>query len=217
MDPENLSFLHEYRPATQASSQAPTLLLLHGTGGDERDLLALGQRLAPGAALLSPRGKVLEQGAPRFFRRLAPGVFDEADLRQRTQELRDFVRDAATVYGFDAQRVIAVGYSNGANIAASLLLSYPGVLQAAVLFRPMLPFTPEPLPNLAGTPIFIGAGTYDTLIPAEQTVQLAALLEEAGAAVSLNWQASDHALSLDDVNAAGAWLRKQQILASSPD
>src|SRR5262249_7162147 len=160
------------------------LLLLHGTGGDENDLLPLGQVLAPGAALLSPRGKVLENGMPRFFRRLAMGVFDEQDLRFRSRELAEFVQTASDQYGFDSQKVIGVGYSNGANIAASLLLLHPGVLRAAALFSPMVPLEPERLPNLTGVAVFVAAGRSDPIVPPENTRRLQSLLTEAGAAVT---------------------------------
>ena len=148
MSDVSLSFIHRYEPPARAD--APTLLLLHGTGGDENDLLPLGKNLMPDAGMLSPRGKVLEQGMPRFFRRLAEGVFDVEDLKRRTSELADFIAEAAEHYTFDARRVIAVGFSNGANIAASLLLSRPSVLSAAVLFRAMVPFVPEAPPASPG-------------------------------------------------------------------
>ncbi len=150
------SFKHRFVPAT--SPFLPTLLLLHGTGGDENDLLLLGQALAPGAALLSPRGKVLENGMPRFFRRLAMGVFDEQDLRFRSQELAEFVRATSHKYGFDSQNVVAVGYSNGANIAASLLVLHLGVVRAAALFSPMVPLQPDRLPDLSSVAVFVAAG-----------------------------------------------------------
>jgi predicted esterase/catechol 2,3-dioxygenase-like lactoylglutathione lyase family enzyme len=206
-----LGFIHQYVPATVTGR--PTLLLLHGTGGDESDLLDLGRALAPGAALLSPRGQVLEQGMPRFFRRLAPGVFDEADLRQRTDELAGFVSAASATYEFDAGDVVAVGYSNGANIAASLLLARPGVLRAAVLLRAMTPFTPETLPDLAGTPVLLLAGQTDPLIPAAEAERLAMLLRGAGAAVTLHWQPGGHELTPDDLRVATAWLEREVVRA----
>ena len=150
----DLGFIHRFIPAP-GGAEAPTLLLLHGTGGNEMDLLELGPALAPGAALLSPRGKVLEHSMPRFFRRLTEGVFDLEDLRLRSDELAGFIEAAASAYGFAPDRVIAVGYSNGANIAASLLLLHPGLLRAAVLFHPMVPLVPDTLPDLSATPIFI--------------------------------------------------------------
>jgi len=150
-------FIHRFIPAKEADSPL-ALLLLHGTGGDETDLLGLGQELAPGAALLSPRGKVLENGLPRYFRRLAEGVFDLADLRVRTNELADFVETAAQRYRLPSDRIFAVGFSNGANIAASVLLLRPQVLAGAVLFRPMVPLVPDPMPNLHGKPVLLAAG-----------------------------------------------------------
>ncbi|HET8631705.1 MAG TPA: VOC family protein [Thermomicrobiales bacterium] len=206
MNRTDLGFVHQYVPATAA--RRPTLLLLHGTGGDETDLLDLGRALAPGAALLSPRGKVLEQGMPRFFRRLAPGVFDVADLHRRTEELADFVGAAANAYGFDAGDVVAVGYSNGANIAASLLLSRPGLLRAAVLFRPMVPFTPEAPADLTGTPVLLLAGRADPIVPAGEAERLAALLGDAGADVALHFQPGGHGLTQGDLRAAAEWLRR---------
>ena len=161
--PNPLGFVHRFLPAEAPG--LPTLLLLHGTGGDENDLLDLGRALVPGAALLSPRGKVLENGLARFFRRLAEGVFDLEDLRYRTGELADFAAAACQAYGLDAARLTAAGYSNGANIAASLLLLRPGTLQSAVLFHAMVPLVPENLPDLRGKGVFLAAGKADRLIP----------------------------------------------------
>ena len=144
-----------------------TLLLLHGTGGNEHDLLSLGRNLDPEASLLSPRGKVLENGLPRFFRRLAEGVFDEEDLIYRTNELADFVSEAATSYSLDSQRIYAMGYSNGANVAASMLLLRPGVLAGAALLRAMVPLVPEVLPKLNGISVLLLSGRYDPLVPEE--------------------------------------------------
>jgi predicted esterase len=205
MDAQNLGYVHRYVPAPSAGAKM-TLLLLHGTGGDENDLLELGRRLAPNAALLSPRGNVLERGMPRFFRRLAEGVFDTEDLRFRSQELADFVEAAATTYGFDAGKVVAVGYSNGANIAASVLLLRPRTLAGAVLFRPMVPFVPAALPDLSGKPIFLAAGRHDPIVPSDNTEQLAALLRLSGADVTLRWHAGSHALGGEEIEAARAWL-----------
>src|SRR5947199_7332187 len=164
-------FIHEFVPG----SSSRTLLLLHGTGGNERDLIPLGRELDPGAALLSPRGKVLENGMPRFFRRLAEGVFDLEDLKIRTTELADFVAAAAQHYGFAADNVVAAGYSNGANIAASLLLLRPEILSAAILFRAMVPLAPDTLPNLSSMRVWIGAGTDDPIIPTSESKRLAEL------------------------------------------
>jgi predicted esterase len=196
-------FIHEFVPG---SSQR-TLLLLHGTGGNERDLIPLGRELDPSAALLSPRGKVLENGMPRFFRRLAEGVFDLEDLKKRTNELADFVTTAAQHYGFAADKVVAVGYSNGANIAASMLLLRPEILSAAILFRVMVPLIPEIRPNLSAVRVWIGAGTSDPIIPTSETKRLAELIRSAGADVTIRFFQASHALTVDDVDAAGEWLR----------
>ncbi len=203
--PADLDFLHRFIPAT--SKGLPTLLLLHGTGGNEDDLLDIGSRLMPGAARLSPRGKVLENGMARFFRRLAEGVFDIEDLRRRTAELAVFVEAAAGAYGQDPSRVVAVGYSNGANIAASLLLLRPGVLSAAILLHAMVPLVPDPLPDLQGRPVYLSAGRLDTMIPPRETERLARLLESAGARVTLAWQQGGHGLTPGEVESARAWFQ----------
>ena len=195
-------FIHEFIQG--ASSR--TLLLLHGTGGNERDLIPLGRELDPNASLLSPRGKILESGMPRFFRRLAEGVFDLEDLKNRTNELADFVAAAAQHYGFAADKVVAVGYSNGANIAASLLLLRPEILSAAILFRAMVPLIPESQPNLSRVRVWIGAGTNDPIIPTSETKRLAELLRKAGADVTIRHFAAGHELTPDDVEAARDWL-----------
>ncbi len=200
----DLGFVHRFVPAVDEN--APTLLLLHGTGGDENDLLPIGRMLDERAALLSPRGKVLEHGMPRFFRRLAEGVFDEEDLVNRTHELGEFVKRAADEYGIDPRRLFAVGFSNGANIAASLLLLHPGLLAGAVLLRAMVPFDPEMIPDLAGTPVYLAAGRADHMVPAENTEQLASLLREAGAEVTLDWQPGGHGIGPEEIRAARDWL-----------
>lgn len=198
------TYVHRYVPPKAEDSR--TLLLLHGTGGDENDLIPLGEMLAPDAGFLSPRGTVLERGAARFFRRLAEGVFDLPDLHARTKELVAFVEAAAVHYGFDPKQVIAVGFSNGANIAASTLLSSPGTLSSAVLFRPMVPFIPENAVSLIGTRVFIGAGEGDPIVPAAHSERLAELLQICGADVTLTWQPGGHTLTRADVAAAYDWL-----------
>src|SRR5256885_5355715 len=182
-----LGFIHRYVPPAAGAELASstTLLLLHGTGGDEEDLIPLGRALLPGAGLLSPRGNVLERGAPRFFRRLAEGVFDQEDLARRTEELARFIEAAARTYELDRAGMVAVGFSNGANIAASLLLRRPGLLRGAVLLSPMVPFEPDSLPDLANISIFIGAGRADPIVPAVQTERLSDLLRRAGADLTL--------------------------------
>ena len=195
-------FIHEFVPGTSNR----TLLLLHGTGGNERDLIALGRELDPNAALLSPRGKVLENGMPRFFRRFAEGVFDLEDLKYRTNELADFVAAAGQHYGFPRDNVVAVGYSNGANIAASMLLLRPEILSAAILFRAMVPLVPETQPNLSSVRVWIGAGTDDPIIPTSETKRLAELLRKAGADVTIRHFPAGHELTPADVEAARDWL-----------
>jgi glyoxalase family protein len=213
-EPE-LAFVHRFVPASD-SGDAPTLLLLHGTGGDETDLLDVGKALLPSANLLSPRGRVLENGMPRFFRRLAEGVFDRENLIAETHALAAFLSAAVDQYELDPQRVVAVGYSNGANIAASLLLLHPDVLTTAVLFRPMVPLEPDLVPDLSGTHVFIGAARRDELIPVEGTERLASLLEGFGADVKIAWQPGGHALTQEDLRAARAWIgRRSRHLPTS--
>jgi predicted esterase len=195
-------FIHEFVPGNSQRS----LLLLHGTGGNERDLIQLGRELDPNAALLSPRGKVLENGMPRFFRRLAEGVFDLEDLKNRTNELADFVAAATQHYGFAADKVVAVGYSNGANIAASMLLLRPEILSAAILFRAMVPLVPDKQPKLSSVSVWIGAGTDDPIIPTSETKRLAELLRKGGADVTIRHFPAGHELTPDDVEAARDWL-----------
>jgi phospholipase/carboxylesterase len=190
--------------------------LLHGTGGNEEDLVALGETLAPNAAFLSPRGKVSEYGAPRFFRRLAEGVFDHEDLLFRTHELAEFVEAASEEYGFDPSKVVAVGYSNGANVAASTILLHPGLLQAAVLFRAMVPFEPDLTPDLSGMPVFLAAGRMDRMIPPDNTQRLADILLEAGADVDLRWRDTGHPLTYEEVGEAKGWLSEVLPRLSGP-
>lgn len=196
-------FAHVYKAGTP---HAPTLLLLHGTGGDEHDMLPLGG-LMPGANLLSPRGQVLEHGMPRFFRRLGEGVFDEEDVRRRAAELADFVAAAASHYRFDASRVIALGFSNGANIASAVLLVRPGVLKGAALLRAMVPLEPDPLPSMAGTRVMISNGEQDPMVSTAETERLARLLQRAGAHVEVYWQPAGHQLMPGDFSVAKTWLQ----------
>jgi predicted esterase len=198
-----LSFEHVFQPAPQPS--APTLLLLHGTGGDEHDLLPLG-RLMPGANLLSPRGQVLERGMPRFFRRLAEGIFDIEDLEQRAGDLADFVAAAAAHYHFDPARVVALGFSNGANIASAVMLLRPGTLTGGVLLRAMVPLEPDPLPSLAGTRVLISNGETDPIVSTAETERLARLLQRAGVDVEVHWQPTGHQLLPGDFTVAKNWL-----------
>lgn len=198
------AFVHRWMPRSGATR---TLLLLHGTGGDENDLVPLGELIDPAANLLSLRGQVLEHGFPRFFRRLAEGVFDMEDLRDRTMQLADFIGDAAAFYGFDIDSLTAVGFSNGANIAASVMLLRPEALRRAILLRAMVPLIPEHPPALQGARVYIGAGQQDPIINPSNTEQLAELLRGHGADVTLQWFPVGHQLTRDDVDAARDWLR----------
>ncbi|MEC2323604.1 alpha/beta hydrolase [Lederbergia lenta] len=186
---------------------APTLLLLHGTGGTEQDLLGIGKMISTQSSLLSVRGNVLESGMPRFFRRLAEGVFDEEDLIFRTEELNQFLDDSAQEYQFDRNNVIAVGYSNGANIAGSLLFHFQDSLKGAILFHPMVPRRGIDLPDLNGTSVFIGAGKNDPMCPPEESEELKVLLESAGAKVQLHWEHQGHQLTIGEVEKAKEWFK----------
>lgn len=200
----NLGFVHRYEAGE--TENGPVLLLLHGTGGSENDLIEIGRAVAPGAALLSPRGKVLENGMPRFFRRFAEGVFDVQDVRERAAELSQFLDDAATEYGFDTRNIWALGYSNGANIAAALLLLHPEILAGAILLRAMVPLEPENAPDLQGVRVLLSEGTHDSIVPPENGEHLAAMLGGAGADVELIWQAGGHGLTANDFAAARDFL-----------
>jgi phospholipase/carboxylesterase len=199
-----LNFIHRFVPGNRPG--ATPLLLLHGTGGNENDLLSVGGALAPEAPLLSPRGQVLENGMPRFFRRLAEGVFDEDDVRRRAAELARFVAEAREAYDLGKVAPIAVGFSNGANIAAALLLLHPDTLSAALLLRPMVPLIPEQKPRLNGIPALIAAGRLDPIATPEHSQALADLLTQAGAEVTLHWSNAGHSLSRDDLEVGARWL-----------
>ena len=198
-------FIHRYLPGPRAE----TLLLLHGTGGNETSLLGIGQVALPGAGLLSPRGRVLENGMPRFFRRFAEGVFDVEDVKARAVELGQFVRDMALEHGFDAGRVMALGYSNGANIAAAMLLTGAARFPRAVLVRAMVPLEPEPLPDLAGSEVLLETGLYDPMGTAAQTKRLRELLKSAGAEVTEHAARSGHEMTEGDIEAAARWLARK--------
>jgi phospholipase/carboxylesterase len=209
---QDLSFIHHFEPGAGAGAGAAPLLLLHGTGGNEHDLLALGRMVAPGSALLSPRGKVLENGMPRFFRRIAEGVFDEEDVRRRAHELADFIADARERYGIGAP--IALGYSNGANVAAAVLLLRPEQLSGAILLRATLPLSQVPKVELSGKPVLILSGAADPIIAAEGATRLAASLRAAGAAVAYHTLPAGHELSQTDVTLAREWLAKREAQAA---
>ncbi|MDK8642658.1 alpha/beta hydrolase [Niallia taxi] len=195
---------HIFKKGT--NEQMPTLLLLHGTGGTETDLLPLAELISPQSSVLSVRGNVLENGMPRFFRRLAEGVFDIEDLKERTKELHDFLDSSADEYGFDRNNIIVVGYSNGANIAASILFHYANSLKGAILHHPMVPLRGMELPDLNEVPVFISAGTNDPICPRSESEELKELLEGAGASVQVHWENYGHQLTRSEVDAAAVWL-----------
>jgi len=207
--PSDLGFVHRFEPGSRPG--AVPLLLLHGTGGNEDDLLPLGRRLAPEAPLLSPRGKVLENGMPRFFRRVAEGIFDLEDLRLRAGELAEFIQGARQTYDLGEVPPVAVGFSNGANIAAALLLLHPGSLSGAVLLRPMVPLVPDPLPQLEGIPVLIASGRQDPIVPPDQPRALSDLLRSAGADVTLHGSVAGHGLTREDLELAERWMHALSV------
>jgi phospholipase/carboxylesterase len=206
---EELGFIHRFVPAEDSNS-AETLLVLHGTGGDENDLIGIGHAIAPGAAILSPRGNVSENGAPRFFKRLAEGVFDPKEVRSRAEELARFIRAAIAKYDLDAGRIFALGYSNGANIASSVMFIEPRLLQGAILFRPMLVFEPDKKPDLSGSSVLISAGRLDPIVPASSAERLAEQFRSSHADLTLRWQQAGHNLVPSEVREAADWLALQR-------
>lgn len=203
----DLDFIHRFISAdSKAKKSSLTLLLLHGTGGTEDDLIPLGKELATNASMLSVRGKVLENGMPRFFRRLEEGVFDLEDLKMRTDELAEFILKSSSIYEFDLKRLVAVGYSNGANIGASLLLKRPEVLAGAILFRAMVPFIPDFLPNLLEKSIILLEGLRDPIVSRREAESLVKILTDARSNVTLKWQDSGHDLAEEDIVSAKKWL-----------
>jgi phospholipase/carboxylesterase len=213
MKDTDLDFIHRFVPTNSNVKEAKlTLLLLHGTGGNEDDLIPLGKELAPNASILSVRGKVLENGMPRFFRRLEEGVFDMEDLKIRTDELAEFTVKSSSAYMLDPERVIAVGYSNGANIAASLLLRRPEVLAGAILFRAMVPFVPTVMPDLSKKSIILLEGLYDPIVTKAEAESLLELFTKTQSCVALKWQNSGHNLTQEDIVAAKKWLESNSNL-----
>jgi phospholipase/carboxylesterase len=197
---------HIFQKGTDTSK--PTLLLLHGTGGDESDLLPLAGMIDDQASVLSVRGNVLENGMPRFFRRLAEGVFDEEDLVFRTKELNEFLDEAANMYDFNRDNIIAIGYSNGANIAASLMFHDQHALKGAILHHPMVPRRGIELPDLTEKSVFIAAGTNDPICSPMESTELQSLFEKANAKVELHWENRGHQLTIEEVEAAAKWYKR---------
>jgi len=213
MKDTDLGFIHRFVPPNSNAKEAmPTLLLLHGTGGNEDDLIPLAKELAPNASILSVRGKVLENGMPRFFRRLEEGVFDMEDLKKRTDELAEFIVKSSSAYKFDPESVIAIGYSNGANIAASVLLRRPEVLAGAILFRAMVPFIPTIMPDLSKKSIILLEGLYDPIVSKAEAQSLLELFTKTQSSVTLKWQNSGHNLTQEDIVAAKKWLESDSNL-----
>jgi phospholipase/carboxylesterase len=206
---DDLGFIHRFVPAGEAAS-GETLIALHGTGGNENELIRIGQSIAPGAAILSPRGNVSENGAARFFKRLAEGVFDPKEERSRAEELARFIRAVIAKYGLDVTRVYALGYSNGANIASTVMFIDPDLLQRAILFRPMLVFEPEERSDLSGSSVFISAGRMDPIVPVSSVERLVELFEASRAEVTLKWQPAGHSLAPSEVREAADWLALQR-------
>lgn len=197
---------HLFKEGTNSSK--PILLLLHGTGGNEQDLLPLAEMIDAEASVLSVRGNIVENGMPRFFKRLAEGVFDVENLKEETKNLADFIAEAAKKYDFDRENVVAIGYSNGANIAGSLLFHYQDVLKGAILHHPMVPLRGLDLPDLNNVPVFIGAGENDPICAPEESKELKQLLERAGSTVDIDWGQHGHSLTQNEVMVAAQWYAK---------
>lgn len=203
---EELQFVHRFIPSSNTDDV--TLFVLHGTGGDENDLLALAKAIRPTAAILSPRGKILENGMNRFFARLSPGVFDLTDLRKQTKELAEFINRATKKHSINPNQLVAVGYSNGANMAVNLMLNYPVLLCGAVLLRPLLPNKPSKIPDLSNQKILVLGGERDTLISPGQTKELIEYLRTTKAQLSVNWQSVGHELTQTDIAIAREWMQR---------
>lgn len=203
------SFIHVFIPSSKKSKL--TLLLLHGTGGDENDLIPLGLDIAPIASILSPRGKVIENGMSRFFRRFPDGSFDIQDLRFRTEELSKFITWASQHYNFDLGKMIVLGYSNGANMALSVILTYRELIAGAILFRAVVPYIPDRLPDLSGMPIFLSEGMYDPYVSLAQAESLKILLEKLGASLTYNLEVSAHRLTQHEIRKAREFFQENFV------
>ncbi|HEX7938062.1 MAG TPA: alpha/beta hydrolase [Gemmatimonadaceae bacterium] len=198
---------YDYRHEAGSDASAPVLLLLHGTGGDENDLIPFARLVSPGSAVVSPRGNVSENGAARYFRRIREGVFDLEDLALRTAALLKFLKAAAKAHTFSTDHVVALGFSNGANVAASMMLTEPSTLRHGILIRAMQPFQPATLPDMKKSSALIAAGRSDQMISQPMTEKLAELMRSAGARVELKWQDAGHGMIQADVNDAREYLR----------
>lgn len=199
--------IHRYLPPQKTSQR--TLVLLHGTGGDENDLLDIAALIDPSAGILALRGDVVEQGQNRFFKRLAPGVFDQADLTLRTNNLKAFLKDASVRYGFELNKTVLVGYSNGANIAASLLLQTGVTIGGAILLHPMLPCQARSVPDRPSIPVFMAASSNDPIVPFASATTLEKELRSIQHDVTMRIGASGHRLTMETIEAAKQWLQTQ--------
>lgn len=197
------SFIHIYNEPLMGNSTI--FLLLHGTGGDENDLIQLAKMIDPQAGILSLRGNIDENGMNRFFERKAMGVLDEDSLKKETVKLNEFLDAAASEYNFKKEQLVVLGYSNGANIAASLLFHYKDTLYQGMLLHPMVPLRSVELPDLSKQRLFIGAGENDPICPIEETKELEKLLSDAGASITMYWGNNGHSLSQNELNAASMW------------
>ncbi len=206
---EILGFKYIYRE--RSGSTDNLLLLLHGTGGNETDLLPLANEVAPEWAVISPRGKVLENGMPRFFKRLAEGVFDMEDLALQSADLVQFISEVRKAHNLDKARIVAFGFSNGANIAASILLTYPDIFSGAILLHPMVPFTPKLLPHLEGIPVFISGSENDRIVPAEESFRLSEMFQNSGAEVEVSIQNGGHGVTISEIEAVKVWVNSQSF------
>lgn len=202
---EQLNHVHRFIPSKDPLNDK-TLLLLHGTAGNEESLLPVSEFILPNSSVLSPRGQVLENGMPRFFRRLSEGVFDIEDLKLRTHELAEFIKSSAELCDLNLDKIIAAGYSNGANIASSVMLTFPNLISKAALFHPMIPFVPEPGPDLSGTSILITAGTNDPIVRKEETLELCNMYKKYGARVEIYWHDMGHNLTREELDKTKAFL-----------
>ena len=209
----DLGFTHRFIPGEDPNGE--TIIALHGTGGDENSLVGIAQAVAPGASIISPRGNVLENGAPRFFKRLAEGVFDPKEVHARGEELARFIRAAIINYNLNANRVFALGYSNGANAASTVMLIDPHVLEGAILLRPMVVYEPPAAPDLSGASVLISAGRMDPIVPVESVERLRDIFQRSRATVTLNWQLVGHNLVPSEMGEAAKWLALQRVRASA--
>lgn len=198
------SFVHIFKKGNGKT----TFCLLHGTGGDENDLVPIARSIDPHAGVIGIRGNVSENGMNRFFRRHAEGVFDQEDIILQSGNMMAFLQKAAAHYEFTLQHTTFLGYSNGANIATSVLFLHPQIVQSAILLRPMLTLVPDIAPDLSGHKIFIAAGLHDGLVPVEHTNKLADLYRTYGAVVELAWLNAAHGLTREDIEKAKIWYKK---------